>query len=48
MKCKYCNRKIIRDLEGDLIHIHLDGKGVDARLCIPSNPDSKIARGLKP
>ncbi len=44
MKCKYCNKKIILDSEGDLVHTHLINKGVDPRLCEPSNPDSKIAK----
>ena len=35
------------DLEADLIHIHLDGKGVDPRMCEPSNPDSQIAQKEK-
>jgi len=43
MKCKNCGRKIEYDMENDLIHSHLDGKGTDSRLCNPSNPDSKIA-----
>lgn len=43
MKCIYCKRKIHKDLEGDLIHDHLDTKGVDPRMCQPINPDSKIA-----
>jgi len=43
MKCKYCNQKVIYDLEGNIIHIYLDNKGVDDRLCYPTNPDSKIA-----
>lgn len=41
--CKNCNRRIECDMEGDLIHIHLNNKGVDPRICSPSNPDSKIA-----
>jgi len=44
MKCKYCKRKVEFDSEGDLIHKHLDMKGVDPRLCEPSNPDSEIAK----
>jgi len=42
-KCKHCNKHIIFDMEGDLIHQHLDNKGVDPRMCEPSNPDSTIA-----
>ena len=43
MKCKHCKRKIEHDMEGDLIHTHLEEKGVDPRMCEPSNPHSKIA-----
>lgn len=34
----------MEDLEGDLVHWHLIGEGVDARMCFPLNPDSKIAQ----
>lgn len=44
MKCNYCQRKIEYDSEGDLIHSHLNNKGVDPRMCEPSNPDSHIAK----
>ena len=43
MICKYYGRKVELDMEQDLIHNHLDNKGVDARMCKPNNPDSKIA-----
>ena len=43
MKCEHCGKEIYVDLEQDLVHKHLDDKGVDPRLCDPSNPDSTIA-----
>jgi hypothetical protein len=44
--CRYCNKRIYTDMEGDLVHLHLDNKGVDPRMCEPNNPDSKIAEEL--
>ena len=43
MKCKNCNKTVYVDMENDLIHEHLEHKGVDSRMCKPSNPDSTIA-----
>lgn len=43
MKCKHCGMEIEFDMENDLVHKHLVNKGVDPRMCDPSNPDSKIA-----
>jgi hypothetical protein len=43
MKCANCKRKIILDMEGDLIHSIYWWRGVDPRMCEPTNPDSKIA-----
>ena len=41
--CSNCNKKVMYDTEGDLIHSHLQDSGIDPRMCEPSNPDSKIA-----
>lgn len=43
MKCLNCKEKIEFDMEGDLIHSHLNNKGVDPRKCDPTCHDSKYA-----
>jgi hypothetical protein len=43
-KCALCSKIIDYDMEGDIVHLHLEDIGVDSRLCDPSNPDSDIAR----
>ena len=42
-KCKNCSKEIDYDMEQDLVHLHLENKGCDPRMCEPWNPDSKVA-----
>ena len=43
MRCVNCNKSVVIDQEDNLIHKCYENKGVDARMCNPNNPDSKIA-----
>ena len=43
MICRNCKKPIEWDLEADMIHTHLNDKGVDPRMCEPTNPNSKVA-----
>ena len=42
MNCKNCGHSVFFDGD-DLIHTLFENIGVDARLCTPSDPYSKIA-----
>ena len=44
MKCTHCGKEVYFDLEQDLVHLHLKDKGVDDRMCEPSNPESELAK----
>ena len=44
MKCIHCNKEVVVDQDEDLIHVHLENKGVDPRLCDPIKLESIAKR----